>query len=123
MAAERNLSRRIPDLRVGNDIDEIDKKLIPASIHPCFQSVGRWQAFLKAYTCSIKANPIILTDLINFLGCKIIDTFYIICLNIRASGRENLSSGVCEQTRSRPACASGQSDQCHCYSLIGKNNI
>ena len=34
MAAERNLSRRIPDLRVGNNIDEIDKKLIPASIHP-----------------------------------------------------------------------------------------
>ena len=36
MAAERYLSRRIPDLRVGNNIDEIDKKLIPASIHPCF---------------------------------------------------------------------------------------
>ena len=34
MAAERYLSRRIPDLRVGNNIDEIDKKLIPASIHP-----------------------------------------------------------------------------------------
>ena len=32
MAAERYLSRRIPDLRVGNNIDEIDKKLIPASI-------------------------------------------------------------------------------------------
>ena len=29
-----HLSRRIPDLRVGNNIDEIDKKLIPASIHP-----------------------------------------------------------------------------------------
>ena len=37
MAAERYLSRRIPDLRVGNNIDEIDKKLIPASIHPCFK--------------------------------------------------------------------------------------
>ena len=36
MAAERYLSRRIPDLRVGNNIDEIDKKLIPASIHPCY---------------------------------------------------------------------------------------
>ena len=35
MAAEKYLSRRIPDLRVGNNIDEIDKKLIPASIHPC----------------------------------------------------------------------------------------
>ena len=35
MAAERYLSRRIPDLRVGNNIEEIDKKLIPASIHPC----------------------------------------------------------------------------------------
>ena len=28
MAAERYLSRRIPDLRVGNDIDRIDKKQI-----------------------------------------------------------------------------------------------
>ena len=35
MATERYLSRRIPDLRVGNNIDGIDKKLIPASIHPC----------------------------------------------------------------------------------------
>ena len=39
MAAERYLSRRIPDLRVGNNIDEIDKKLIPASIHPCFYCI------------------------------------------------------------------------------------
>ena len=39
MAAERYLSRRIPDLRVGNNIDEIDKKLIPASIHPCLLSM------------------------------------------------------------------------------------
>ena len=39
MAAERYLSRRIPDLRVGNNIDEIDKKLIPASIHPCLDRV------------------------------------------------------------------------------------
>ena len=28
MAAERYLSRRIPDSRVGNDIDKIDKKPI-----------------------------------------------------------------------------------------------
>ena len=44
MAAERYLSRRIPDLRVGNNIDEIDKKLIPASIsiHPWFGD--RWPA-------------------------------------------------------------------------------
>ena len=28
MAAERYLSRRIPDSRVGNDIDKIDKKQI-----------------------------------------------------------------------------------------------
>ena len=40
MAAERYLSRRIPDLRVGNNIDEIDKKLIPASIHPCKNRIG-----------------------------------------------------------------------------------
>ena len=34
MAAERYLSWRIPDLRVGNNIDKIDKKPIPSSIHP-----------------------------------------------------------------------------------------
>ena len=33
--------------------------------------------------------------------------------------RENLSSGVCEQQRLRPAFASAQSDQHLCYSLIG----
>ena len=42
MAAERYLSRRIPDLRVGNNIDEIDKKLIPASIHPCNYQIHFW---------------------------------------------------------------------------------
>ena len=31
---------------------------------------------------------------------------------------KNLSSGVCEQHRRRPACASAQSDQRLCYSLI-----
>ena len=34
--------------------------------------------------------------------------------------RENLSSVVCEQQMGRPACASVQSDQSLCYSLIGK---
>ena len=37
-----------------------------------------------------------------------------------ASTRENLSSGVCEQNRRRPACASAQSDQRLCYSRFGK---
>ena len=39
---------------------------------------------------------------------------------IWAASRENLSTGVCEQHRRRPACASTQSDQRLCYSLIGK---
>ena len=39
MAAERYLSRRIPDLRVGNNIDQIDKKPIPSSIHPCYNEL------------------------------------------------------------------------------------
>ena len=34
-----------------------------------------------------------------------------------ASTRENLSLGVCEQHRRRPACASAQTDQRLCYSL------
>ena len=37
--------------------------------------------------------------------------------------RENLSSGICKHQRRRPACASAQSDQRLCYSLIKKNNI
>ena len=37
--------------------------------------------------------------------------------------QENLSSGVCEQHRRRPACASAQSDQHLCYSLFGKYHI
>ena len=40
---------------------------------------------------------------------------------IWASVRENLSSGVCEQHRCRPACAFAQSDQRLCCSLIGKS--
>ena len=36
---------------------------------------------------------------------------------------ENLSSGVCEQHRRRPACASAQSDQRFCYSRFVKYNI
>ena len=40
-----------------------------------------------------------------------------------ASRRENLYSGVCEQQRRRPVCASAQSDQRLCYSLIGNGHI
>ena len=43
--------------------------------------------------------------------------------NIWASSRENLSSGVCEQHRRLPACASAQSDQRLCYSLFGMYHI
>ena len=34
MAAERYLSRRIPDSCVGNDIDKIDKKPVPSIYVP-----------------------------------------------------------------------------------------
>ena len=40
-----------------------------------------------------------------------------------ASTPDNMSSVVCEQQRRRPACASTQSDQRLCYSLIGKYHI
>ena len=40
-----------------------------------------------------------------------------------ASTREKLSSEVCEQQRRRPACASAQSDQRLCFSLIRKRHI
>ena len=36
MAAERYLSQCIPDLRVGNDIDKIDKKPVPSIYVPGF---------------------------------------------------------------------------------------
>ena len=39
------------------------------------------------------------------------------------TSRENLYSGVCEQRRRRPVCASAQSDQHLCYALIRKNHI
>ena len=37
--------------------------------------------------------------------------------------QENLFSGVCEQQRRRPACASAQSDQCLCCLVRGKYHI
>ena len=40
-----------------------------------------------------------------------------------ASTRENLSLGVYEQQRRRPACALAKSDQRLCYSLIVKYHI
>ena len=43
--------------------------------------------------------------------------------HIWALAQENLSSGVCEQQRCRPACTSPQTDQRHCYSLFGKYHI
>ena len=42
---------------------------------------------------------------------------------IWTSSRENLSSVVCEQQRRRLVCASAQSDQHLCYSLIVKYHI
>ena len=47
MAAVRYLSRRIPNLRLGNNIDKIDKKPIHSSIHPCWEGIpldnGQWK--------------------------------------------------------------------------------
>ena len=47
----------------------------------------------------------------------------IVTIYICASTLENLSSGVCEQHRRRPGCASAQSDQRLCYSHFGKYHI
>ena len=44
-------------------------------------------------------------------------------ITIWAATQENLSSGVCEQHRLRPACASAQTDQHLCYSLFGKYHM
>ena len=50
---------------------------------------------------------------------------YLVRLKILINGRDARKPvfGVCEQERCRPACASAQSDQRFCYSLIGKFNI
>ena len=50
-------------------------------------------------------------------------TLYFTQILIWASRQENLSSGVCEQHRRKPACTSVQSDQRLCYSLFGKYHI
>ena len=47
MAAERYLSRRIPDLRVGNNIGQIDKKPISSRIR--FIPVS--PTFRNSYSC------------------------------------------------------------------------
>ena len=60
MAAERYLSRRIPDLRVGNNIDEIDKKLIPASIHPCRHPVNTYNRAIIGPPLKRHPNDILL---------------------------------------------------------------
>ena len=53
MAAERYLSRRIPDLRVGNDIDKIDKKQIQvilwSMVYNSLAWVPVWSFFLLFY--------------------------------------------------------------------------
>ena len=48
---------------------------------------------------------------------------YLELLLIWALTPKNLSSSVCEQQNCRPACASTQSDQHLCYSLIEKYHI
>ena len=66
-----------------------------------------------------------------FIHVLYIEQFYAVCHGnemdckhmVWASTQENLASGVCEQHRRRPACASAQSDQRLCYSLFEKNHI
>ena len=56
----------------------------------------------------------------------VLTTHYIVFMKefiFWASMQENLSSGVCEQHRRRPACASAQSDQRLCYSFFEKYHI
>ena len=59
---------------------------------------------------------IVINSIIHLHECKILFIIW-------ASPWENLSSGVCEQHRRRPACAFAQSDQRLCYSLLGKYHM
>ena len=52
-----------------------------------------------------------------------ISTEFLCTCPIWAWLRQNLSLGVCEQQKRRPACAPAQSDQRLCYSLIVKYHI
>ena len=61
--------------------------------------------------------------IITFLRSKSCLTGLMYHIYIWASSQENLSSGVCEQLRCRPACASAQTDQRLYYSLTGKYHI
>ena len=62
----------------------------------------------------------IVSTLLNITGIPIFWTEISEECSKWASKRENLPSGVCEQQRRRPACASAQTDQRLCYLLIEK---
>ena len=83
---------------------------------------------ISGYVISIYALMIsvqCISKLSSHMITKVISGYFIsvYALIIWASTRENLSSGVCEQHRHRPACASAQTDQRLCYSLLGKYHI
>ena len=92
-------------------------------LHPCFV-----YEFMRASNALVSLGirtglpePLLLDNQVidniateSHLLLKLIFTFDV---HIWALTQENLSSGVCELQRGRPACASAQSDQCLCYSL------
>ena len=57
---------------------------------------------------------VVLQDGMNLSLSETQNTGFLTSQPIWASTRENLSSGVCEQPKCRPACASVQSDQHLC---------
>ena len=69
--------------------------------------------------CVMLFSPLSLYSLINIILIKTFVTVYNDKF-IWATSRQNLSSGVCEQQRRRPACAFAQSDQRRCYWFIEK---
>ena len=68
---------------------------------------------------------------LGWIMCAVLFCNIALCLSLLVSlselpygsMRENLSLVVYEQQRHRPACASMQSDQRLCYSLIGKYHV
>ena len=59
----------------------------------------------------------------NLFRSSVISTSVRSLLNIWASAGENLFSGVCQQHRRRPVCASAQTDQRLCLSLYVKYHM
>ena len=88
------------------------------SLHLCPYLVCANSAFVQVHLMRFLSLSLIQSFCIHELWCHMA-----LVLLIWASTQESLSLRVCRHLRHIPACASTQSDQRLCYSLIGKYHI